>query len=74
MTLKKNDLAELKKAGLKAINDKIHELKLELARTKLELARKEIKNVAAPRLLRRDLARLLTVRQALLTQRDTVSQ
>lgn len=74
MTLKKNDLTELKKSGLPAINAKLHTLRQELVAKKLESSRQKNKNVALLRSLRRDLARLLTIRRELELSESSVNK
>jgi len=61
MKLKKNDLQELKKAGNKAIADKLAALSLELAKVSLQAKRGEIKNVHTGKIIRRAIAQLKTL-------------
>jgi ribosomal protein L29 len=61
MKLKRNDLVELKKAGLIAVTKKIHEYKIAFAEAKLKLKRGESTNLRLTRTLRRALAQMQTI-------------
>jgi ribosomal protein L29 len=63
--LKINDLRELKKAGLKALEDKIQALQIELGRFDLDRVRGQSKNLKAGKTLRRGLAQLKTIKSEL---------
>ncbi|MEI6690515.1 MAG: hypothetical protein WCL07_02080 [bacterium] len=61
MKIKKNELQELKKGGLKILNAKLQEVKNELITAKVKKAQaSEIKDVRNTRTLRRIIAQLNT--------------
>ena len=61
MKLKKNELLELKVAGVKAIEVKLNELRLELANSLLKLKRGEEKDLRTTKTTRRSIAQLKTI-------------
>ena len=62
MKLTKNEIQDLAKAGLKAIEVKLDELRLTLASEALQLSRGELKDLHAPKSTRRAIAKLKTLR------------
>lgn len=67
MKLKKNDLQELKKSGVEAIDKRLAELQLELKKMTLEFKRGKIANLRSKKMLRRSIAQLKTIKNLLKT-------
>lgn len=63
--MKKTQLTEIIKGGKTAIAKTVASLKSELLSTKLKGARGEVKNIRQSKIMRRDIARLLTAKESL---------
>jgi ribosomal protein L29 len=61
MKLKKNDYLELRKAGLAAIQSKMTELRLEYGKLRELKMKNELKNFREPAIVRRAIAKLMTI-------------
>lgn len=61
MKLKKNDYIELRKSGLAAIQAKMTELRVEYGKLRELKMKNELKNFREPALVRRAIAKLMTI-------------
>jgi ribosomal protein L29 len=61
MKLKKTDYLELRKAGLAAIQSKMTELRAEYGKLRELKMKNELKNFREPALVRRAIAKLMTI-------------
>lgn len=61
MKLRRNDLTELKKGGISAIQAKLQSLQEETTQTAVDQMKHQLKNLRSPKLLRKSVAQMHTL-------------